>query len=53
MNLPNGSIWILYYYSDYDLEGKYNPVPLVEKTIIPEDERQTYEFLIEDQDFRR
>ncbi|MEA3460598.1 MAG: DUF4270 family protein [Bacteroidota bacterium] len=38
------------YYSDYDVEGKYNPVPLVQQTITPED-GSTYELLIEDQDF--
>jgi hypothetical protein len=38
------------YYSDYDVEGKYDPVPLVQKTITPTD-GTTYEFLIEDQDF--
>jgi len=38
------------YRSDYDMEGKYNPLPLVEKTIIPADET-VYEFLIEDEDF--
>lgn len=38
------------YYSDYDMEGKYDPVPLAQKTITPED-GATYEILIEDQDF--
>jgi hypothetical protein len=38
------------YYSDFNAEGKYNPVPLVQKTITPAD-NQTYELLIEDQDF--
>jgi len=38
------------YYSDYDAEGKYNPVPLVQQIITPED-GQTYELLIKDQDF--
>lgn len=38
------------YKSDYDMEGKYNPVPLVEKTIVP-DEETTFEFLIEDADY--
>jgi len=38
------------YYSDFDVEGKYNPVPLVQQTITPED-NSTYELLIEDQDF--
>jgi len=38
------------YYSDYDVEGKYNPVPLVESTISPEN-GATYELLIENQDF--
>ena len=33
------------YYSDYDVEGKYDPVPLVQKTITPTD-GTTYEFLI-------
>jgi hypothetical protein len=38
------------YYSDFDPAGKYNPVPLVQKSIVPEDE-STVELLIEDQDF--
>jgi hypothetical protein len=38
------------YYSDYDVEGKYNPVPLVQQTITPED-GTIYKLLIEDQDF--
>jgi len=38
------------YYSDYEVEGKYNPVPLVQQTITPAD-GSTYELLIEDQDF--
>lgn len=38
------------YYSDYDITGKYNPVPLVQKTITPVNET-TYELLIEDQAF--
>ncbi|MDF1573919.1 MAG: DUF4270 family protein [Bacteroidales bacterium] len=38
------------YYSDYGMEGLYNPVPLVQTTITPEDD-QTYELLIEDQEF--
>jgi hypothetical protein len=38
------------YYSDFNAEGKYNPVPLVQKTITPAD-NQTYDLLIEDQDF--
>ncbi len=38
------------YYTDYDVEGKYDPVPLVQQTITPLD-GTTYEFLIEDQDF--
>ena len=38
------------YYSDYDVEGKYDPVPLVQQTITPED-GTTYELLIEDEDF--
>ena len=38
------------YYSDYEPEGKYNPLPLAEKSIVPED-GTTYEILIEDQDF--
>ena len=33
-----------------DLRGKYNPVPLVEKSFIPED-ATTLDILIEDQDF--
>jgi len=39
------------YYSDYSAEGKYNPVPLVEKSMMPEN-GATLAFLIEDQDFR-
>ena len=38
------------YYSDYDISGKYNPVPLVQKTITPVN-GTTYELLIEDQEF--
>lgn len=38
------------YYSDYNPEGKYNPVPLVQKSILPEN-GSTVELLIEDQDF--
>ena len=38
------------YYSDFSMEGKYDPVPLVQQTITPE-ENHTYELLIEDQDF--
>ena len=38
------------YYSDYDMEGLYDPVPLVQKTITPE-AGTAYELLIEDQDF--
>ena len=38
------------YYSDYDVEGKYDPVPLAQRTITPVNET-TYELLIEDQDF--
>ena len=38
------------YYSDYDVAGKYDPVPLVQKTITPE-AGTAYELLIEDQDF--
>ncbi len=38
------------YYSDYDMEGKYDPVPLVQQTITPVD-GSTYDLLIEDQDF--
>lgn len=38
------------YYSDYDMEGKYDPVPLVQQTITPVD-GTTYKLLIEDQEF--
>jgi len=38
------------YYSDYDPEGKYNPVPLVQHSFLPENE-STVELFIEDQDF--
>ncbi len=38
------------YYSDYDIAGKYDPLPLVQKTITPE-AGTAYELLIEDQDF--
>jgi hypothetical protein len=38
------------YYSDYELEGKYNPAVLAEKTITPA-ENDTVEILIRDQGF--
>jgi len=38
------------YYFDFDPEGKYNPVPLVQLSFLPENE-STVELLIEDQDF--
>ena len=38
------------YYSDYDVDGKYEPVPLLQETITPED-GSSYQLLIEDQDF--
>jgi len=38
------------YYSDFNAEGKYNPVPLVQQVITPKD-GETYELLIKDQDF--
>ena len=38
------------YYSNFNLEGSYNPIPLVEKSFLPED-ATTLELLIEDQDF--
>ena len=38
------------YYSDYEVEGKFNPVPLAQKTITPEDDA-TYKLLIENQEF--
>jgi len=38
------------YYSDLDMEGVYRPLPLAQKIITPE-ENQTYELLIEDQEF--
>jgi hypothetical protein len=38
------------YYSDFDAEGKYDPVPLAQMTITPQ-ENHTYNLLIEDQDF--
>ena len=38
------------YYSDFNAEGKYNPVPLVQQIITPRD-GETYELLIKDQDF--
>jgi hypothetical protein len=38
------------YYSDYDMEGKYNPTVLGEKTFIP-DETDTIEILLQDPDF--
>jgi hypothetical protein len=38
------------YYSNYDAEGKYNPVPLVQQSVMPEN-GSTVELLIEDQEF--
>jgi hypothetical protein len=38
------------YYSDYGSEGRYDPVPLAEKSIVPES-NSTIEFLINDQEF--
>ena len=38
------------YYSNYEVEGKYNPVPLAEKSFLPEN-GITQEFMIKDQDF--
>ncbi|MCK5135334.1 MAG: DUF4270 family protein [Bacteroidales bacterium] len=38
------------YYSDFNAEGLFNPVPLAEKSILPED-ATTVEFLIEDEDY--
>ena len=38
------------YYSDFDIQGVYNPVPLAQKTITPEN-NQICELLIEDQEF--
>ncbi|MEN8201229.1 MAG: DUF4270 family protein [Bacteroidota bacterium] len=38
------------YKSDYDMEGKYNPLPLLEKSVLPAGET-TFEFIIEDPDF--
>jgi len=38
------------YYSDYDITGKYKLIPLVQKSVIP-DENYTVELFIEDQDF--
>ena len=38
------------YYSDYDAEAKYNPVPLAQKVITPV-AGSTYQLLIENQDF--
>jgi len=38
------------YYSNYSMEGKYDPIPLVEMSVIPE-ENSTLNFLIEDEDF--
>ncbi|RPI44924.1 MAG: DUF4270 family protein, partial [Bacteroidetes bacterium] len=38
------------YYSDYSAAGRYDPVPLAEKTIVPE-ANSTIELLINDQDF--
>ena len=37
------------YYSDYEVEGKYDPVPLIEQTITPLVGSNT--FMIDDQDF--
>ena len=39
------------YYSDYEVEGKYDPVPLAQLTITPKD-GGNYDMLIEDQDFK-
>ncbi|MEZ5069431.1 MAG: DUF4270 family protein [Bacteroidales bacterium] len=39
-----------FYYSNYDPEGLYDPVPLAELTTIPAKDT-VFEFLIEDQDF--
>lgn len=38
------------YYSDYDITGKYKLTPLVQKSVIPEED-YTVELFIEDQDF--
>jgi hypothetical protein len=38
------------YYSNYDVTGKYNPIPLVQQSIMPEAD-STVELFIEDQDF--
>jgi len=38
------------YYSNFDVSGKFNPLPLVEESILPED-ATTVGFLIEDEDF--
>lgn len=38
------------YKSDYNAEGKFDPVPLVVKSVLPEN-GTTVEFLIEDEDF--
>jgi len=38
------------YYSDFEVEGKFNPVPLVEESFLPED-ATTFPFLIEDEDY--
>jgi hypothetical protein len=38
------------YFSDYDVEGKYEPLPLVQETITPED-GSSYKLVIEDQDY--
>ena len=39
------------YYSNFDPAGKINPIPLVEKSFMPEDGTML-DFLIEDQDFQ-
>ena len=38
------------YRSDYNMEGKYNPVPLAVKSFVPSGE-STVEFIIEDQEY--
>lgn len=38
------------YYANYDMTGKYNPVPLAQQSITPVDET-SFVLLIEDQDF--
>jgi len=38
------------YYSDYDIEGKYNPVPLAVKSFVPVDQ-DTLDMLITNQEF--